>query len=525
MCALALSRGVLATRGLSWPCDVDLYRDIGFARSMLDGFPFADPLYRGESLWYPPLVPALIALATWVSGAPLNEVATHLGVYLNMLAPVGFYLLCARLLGRRAGAAAVAAFLFIAPGAYPSWAAGTYSPWLFPGNFVQGLFYLGLAALHRAATSKLWRWWAGTGALLGLCALGHAAPALLLGAVAVLVTVQRLVRPGDAGRAPAAAQLLVLLAVAFVVALPLVSSVLLHYGLEVKNAAPSSWTYLRLELRNLPRLWDDLLAPSLALPLIGYFGVVLAARPRPWTRPVLLYWFGSAAALLVHAYLQQWLESEGVQAPVVAPAHHFHLYLKALESVFIGCALALAARGVSALAGRAAGRLGRGGGPDSARDVAALLGTLTLTIALAWPIYRHRDDFTGAPQKASILTPDADLARTYRWIVDNTPPDAVFLAGDHLSLHVVSPAGRKVVAMIPFFSNPFVPWKERHRHRAEMFPALHRGDGESFGPLAQKYGVSYLLERGGVAVKLYASSAHLLRVAHRAGEVWVLQVK
>ena len=61
LCAPAFGAGRAASRGLSWPPDVDLYRDIAQAQTMADGALLADPFYRGEAVWYNPLVPGLVA--------------------------------------------------------------------------------------------------------------------------------------------------------------------------------------------------------------------------------------------------------------------------------------------------------------------------------------------------------------------------------------------------------------------------------------------------------------------------------
>ena len=535
MCAYALARGILATRGLSWPCDVDLYRDIGFAQSMADGRPWADPLYLGEYLWYPPLVPALVALSSLISGLAVHQVATQLGVYLNLLTPVAFYLLAARLFGRRVGAAALLAFLFIGLGDFPTWASASYSPWLFPSNFVQGLFYLGLLCLHTALTRGrvgAMRWWLLTGVALGVCALGHSAPALLLGGVALLAAGWRLLRPEGVPRRRTLLGASALFALAFVVALPYTASILFHYGMQVQNQAPSSWTFIRLDLRTLDRLVSELFSPALALPALGYLGVVIAAPPRRrWSRRLLLFWLGLALALFAYSYVHQWLKAQGITAPASVPAHHFHIYLKALEALFIGGGLYLAAAALSLLAGWLGRRLSRGGDGvvivrgHRARDVTALLGVMALALALAYLPYSHRDDFTGEPQKARILTPSPEMADMFRWIRRNTSPDDVFLANDHLSLHLLSPAGRKVVAMIPFFSNPFVPWRQRQEDRAHLFTALTLGNEQAFQPLAARHKLDYMLERGALAVKLYGSSMPFLEVAHRVGDYWLFKVK
>jgi hypothetical protein len=70
LCGPAFVVGLDATRGLAWPPDTDLYRDIAQAQTMADGALLADPFYRDETLWYNPLVPGLVAALAGLSGQP-----------------------------------------------------------------------------------------------------------------------------------------------------------------------------------------------------------------------------------------------------------------------------------------------------------------------------------------------------------------------------------------------------------------------------------------------------------------------
>lgn len=531
MLLVVLQQGLHAVSGLSWPCDVDLYRDIGFAQSMADGQLLADPLYRGEKLWYNPLVPGVIALGATLLGLPVHLAATQLGAILNLLAPIGFYLLVARLFDRKVGAAATLAFLFFNPGDFPSWTSATYSPWLFPGNFVQSLFYLGLLWLHRALSDGRWRSWLLSGLLLGLCFLGHTAPALLLGMLVLLGSAFGLRaaarRDGARSGIRGMGRPLLLFLVAVVVSLPYTWVLLVHYGASVQNHEPSSWIYPRLDLRALPELVASLFAPATGLALLGYVQV-LVGRLRPRVRPLLLGWLGIAGALFAYSYVRQWYKINGTDIPEIVPGYHFFFYLRALQSLFIGIALAQAGRLLAWIAASGAARLRpslRTGAKDPMRELVALTGVLVLAFGLGYPLFLDREDWTSERHKAQRLTPTVDQERLFYWIRGNTDPDEVFLASDHLSLHLLSPAGRKVVAMIPFFSNPFVPWQQRHEDRAALFTALFMGDREQFAPLQARYGVRYVLEEGAQAVKLFGSSMTFLELAYRSGPLWLFRVQ
>jgi hypothetical protein len=52
---LAFALAVRATAGLEWPCDMDIFRDLGGAQAVLDGRAGTDPVYLGETNWFNPL--------------------------------------------------------------------------------------------------------------------------------------------------------------------------------------------------------------------------------------------------------------------------------------------------------------------------------------------------------------------------------------------------------------------------------------------------------------------------------------
>ena len=77
---------------------------------------------------------------------------------LNLLVPAGFYLLARRLLGRWPALAALSIFLSGRRPACPENTAGVYSPWAWPRNVAQGLYFLGALALHRTTRDDRVRW-------------------------------------------------------------------------------------------------------------------------------------------------------------------------------------------------------------------------------------------------------------------------------------------------------------------------------------------------------------------------------
>jgi hypothetical protein len=114
-------------------------------------------------------------------------------------------------------------------------------------------------------------------------------------------------------------------------------------------------------------------------------------------------------------------------------------------------------------------------------------------VALHYPSYRERPDFTLSRRKAERFLKRNDRLAAHDWIARNTPPDAVFLCEDDLSLYVVGPAGRKVVAADRFFSNPYLDWNYRNRRRNRMLRCLADENERCFRDLASRHEVAYVL--------------------------------
>jgi hypothetical protein len=111
----------------------------------------------------------------------------------------------------------------------------------------------------------------------------------------------------------------------------------------------------------------------------------------------------------------------------------------------------------------------------------------------------EREDFNGLPQESIVFGQNADLVNVYAWLRAKAKPTDVVLTSDRLATYVVGPAGRKIVAGDSFFANPYVDWKTRATDRDAMFGQLMSGDGAGFWPLAQKYGLTYVIAGGNLA--------------------------
>ncbi|MGC4085028.1 MAG: hypothetical protein QM736_23655 [Vicinamibacterales bacterium] len=317
--AVALSVALGTVSGLTWPYDGDHFRDIAQAQATLNGHPLSDPFYAGEWVWYNPLLAWLLALVSLATGATVPLVHVQGGPWLNLLGPIAFYMLCARIAGRPAALVSVVLLLFVNCRTDPALTCATYSPWLFVATFTQGLFFLGVIAIDAAASHESDLAAAGVGVLAGLTFLSHTAPALLLAAIAAaMFTPRRLAIAG---------------VLAAVVASPFLVSIVAHYHLHVVNDAPVAWAWPPTTragigatlLRNAPLL-------------IGGAAGAFVVRAR-----IVYAWAGAAVMLTLYGLLR-----EGTALPAFVPTFHFWRYTMAAATLFAGGAVAWAIERIAA---------------------------------------------------------------------------------------------------------------------------------------------------------------------------------
>ena len=522
---LAFAYGVSTTGSLYWPADPDLARDSAQAMTVYDGDLFGDPQYVGEMIWYNPLVPSLVTLIAKVTNQPLPLVYTRAGAYLNLLVPILFFVLTAMLLDQWTALAATTAFLFvqIAPPA-TSQLYATYSAWLYASNFGQALMYGTLILFLIAVRTQRRRWYVLTGALLGLTFLTHSGPAIMLGLIISLTMVMSVVRD----RAQLRAGLInfgLIIGLALIFSAPLTYSLVVRYRLHVLNLTPGDSIHPPVALKNFTSYWrgSTIEQPLFLVVVIGFVAIFSGAR-RPGSKHIIGLWLFGALGLLAYSYLRQYLKQQGVEIPGFVPAHHFLLYLRAVESILFGA-------GVIALCSAIAGLLMRVLRDRSAAAVTrsriehglVIVALMGLLIAV-WPAYLARDDFNDMPRGSELYGQNADLVSMYDWLRAKTRPSDVVLTSDRLATYVVGPAGRKIVAGDSFFANPYVDWKTRATDRDAMFGQLMAGDCTAFLPIATKYPVAYVAAGGNLAKDIDTAAPACVEKVLAGDSVQVYQV-
>ncbi len=500
MIGYAFIQGIRLTHNLEWPYEEDLYRNIGHAQTILDGDYFADDLYLGEKQWYNSLVPTIVAGASWISGLPVYIVYTKLGVYLNLLAPIFFYILLVRFIGRWAALASTFAFLFVIANGIPSWIGGTYAPWLLPVLFVQALVYMALLACNKVLQTGEWKWVFIVGILLGLVFMGHTAPAVLLGILMTLLTLQRTItgwkhETSLARKLRPLIQFGLLLLVAFIVSTPYHYTILGHYRLKILNPAPCNWVYEPLLLSNVRNFMNQILSRRLLLlfVIIGLGGLILRKEKRT-ERNILLLWLVIACGWIVHNYIWQMLRQRGIDTLRMLPAYHFVFYFHAAEAFLFGYGAVTVCRWLFKLVQYGRGLIQRFRllkpllHPRIQRM--ALLLLLTVTFVKVYPSYKARDDYR---EFRVVMNERPDWQQAYSWIRKNTRPTDVFLAPDYLGRFIVGPSGRKVVAVRAVFSNTYVEWAQRWADHEAMFEYAKQSNEDGFQKLTARYRVTHVI--------------------------------
>ncbi len=501
LCLWVFALGVHTTGNLYWPADSDLARDSSQAMTIYDGDLVGDPQYRGETLWYNPLTPSLIALIARLTGQPLPLIYTRAGAYLNLLVPILFFALVAVLLDRWTALAATLAFLFvqIAPPT-TSVLYATYSAWLYAANLAQAWMYGTLIVFVIAVRTQRRRWYVLTGMLLGLTFLAHTAPAVMLGTIIALQTLIGLAR--DRGRRRTTlVNFGLIMILALLSSAPLTYSLVVHYRLHVLNLTPGDSIHPPVALDNFVTYWraSTIEQPLFLVVVVGLIAILMRAR-RPFSRRLIALWLGGTLGLLAYSYARQYLKRQGIEIPGFVPAHHFLFYLRAAESILFGAgAMALSGFIVAVIV-----RLirHRSSWPPSVRtfvERGVLIAMLALLMVWAYPLYLEREDFNGLPQESMAFGQNADLVGGYHWLRANTQPADVLLTSDRLATYVAGPAGRKIVAGDSFFANPYVDWKSRATDRDAMFGQLMAGQCDEFQSLAEKYHATLIAAGGNLA--------------------------
>ncbi len=197
----------------------------------------------------------------------------------------------------------------------------------------------------------------------------------------------------------------------------------------------------------------------------------------------------SVAFLLGYGLFAQWLHHrDSLKLPRVLPTYHFHLYLKAAESLLFGV-------GFAALVGTLAVILPGMPAPGRRRISAptATLGLLLVLVAILLPSYVNGVEFTKFREDSERIGSERDRIALYDWLRASAKSSDVFLTDMNTALFAVSAANRKVVCMGDQYSNIYVNYQEREKNLGRLYAALRAGDRTEFANLADKYHITHVI--------------------------------
>ena len=491
MIVVAFKLALNVTHDLRCPCEIDFYRDMGGAQSVLDGRFGEDPAYIGHVNWFNPIQPTLFAAISYVTELPLAEVYASWGPILNLLGPIAFFLLARMLLDRWIAVAALAAYLFMSNPTVPSWFQATYSPWAWPMDFAQGFFYLTVASCLQALRTGQLRWEIITGVMLGITFLTHTAPTLIIVGMMFLLTLIRL--RGQGWRA--LRTLFVVGTVSLIVSLPYLAPLLAKYRMHVLNTAPSEYAPIggKFVLYNLLTLRALFAGIGLVAWIYDLSVKHWMSRNDPKSTPetvrrqIMGTMLLSSMILFGYGMVAQYLQQRGLPYPPrVLPTYHFHLYLKAVESLLFAVGLAAVVRYVWT----------RWSSHSEERipvDTPVILVPLFVCVGLMFPGYLTGIERVQFREFSKTIEAETDRQALYHWILAETTPTDVFLADPLMSVLVVAAADRKVVCMDEQYSNIYTNYHERFADMERLYGAVAIGDQSLFDELAEVYQVKYIV--------------------------------
>jgi hypothetical protein len=512
-----------AVRGLRWPHDLDLLRNIASGVAFRDGHLLRDPHYAGVPAWYSPLTSAVLAFSSLVTSVSMNTLGTQGGALINLISPIALTWLTTRWFGREAAIGALAAFLFAMGVGFPAFAVVSYTPHLFVPFYALGIFFVALTCLPAAVNRGSNRDGVLLGLATGVLALAHPGAIMIL----VAIVAVQFARAGFHGSGVTRRHLLrtagIAAATALVVSAPFWLPVVVRYHGRVANDAPSISVWLGLHRSNFWNFMGDFFWRWQTLVIAAGLPLWFRARRRSG-RPggmrgacdglsMLAPWTVLALVLLpIASYRPEWFP---------LPSYHFLFYLSAALCVWFGIAVAAI---VHALLGR---RYERGAA------LATLLAVAGISL-FTFPSWRA--DVVASRDAAKTFQARFDALASVAWIRRNTQRDDVFitsgggsfLGGALYTQFFPGLAGRHSVSVnSPEFSSPWVDWVERQVDAQAMLRALGSCQLERFGELAEEYGkVRYVLVplRSGVANVVPSACRDQVPVVYRDDGVFIQRI-
>jgi len=498
MIVAAFIQGYRTVSDLHWFSDPDFYRDLSNVQQNLYGNYGKDPNYIGAFIWYNPLLTSIESLIIKITGLPVNLVLARGGAYLNLLAPITFVMMVVILFDYKTALACLLSFLFLATGNIPGYCTGTYSPWLFPVCFAQFLFYLNIIFCYKAFSTQRYEWFFILGICIGLNFLAHTAPAALIILIASILQVRSIVSALKEKKHSLVKRFVLQGLTCFlpfiIVSLPLLYYIVGKYHLHFINRVPFEYEANIFIFRNFPDMIKANISVSFFIAVFGFFAFYKNFHHQ-LIRRIVFYWCFTAIFMYIYSTVAVTIDNHfKIHLPLTVPNYHYFFYLKAVQSVFFGYGLIFLLR-VAFL--RANGLIKSKNKTIVERiNPDWLFISLILFCALVYfPFYRNRWDFVELRRRTLAYEKEKERIEMYYYIVKNIPADKVILCEgpDDPCAFPVAATARKVVALGPSYSNPYLDWEKRRDDRNNMIKFLQTGKPAEAKKLFYDYNVSFVL--------------------------------
>lgn len=442
----------------------DIFRDVGTAVNMQNGRLFADPAYKGESLWYPPLSPLIAAGFSRIAGITPLDYYRLSQLFFNWLIPAGFFFLMRLKWGLRAAILGTVAMLF----AMPWWQAEVHQGQPSIHSIVLGFVALLLYAYQHKRQSTFWALVCGL--FQGICFWHHPFVPALLASGFVLQTLWWCIQQRHkGGLASEVRRNILIILVTLLTAFPILyqllrGPVLNHAGREY--IAGEIQTVRFALMHGNPWLW-----------VTGLVGFVYCIRKADFGGRLTVSLLTISLLGQIPGYLRLYGGEWASEIPILVP-HEFQRLFQLGWASAIGVGIDLILR---FLAERVKFL------KEHPYSVTALaLGACVITGG--WGLVKAKKNYR---EYVHIFPHPAVLQEAGKWIIENTDINDVFACEPQLAFcWLNAETGRKVWLVPAGHSNPRVDWQQRAEVLVEMGNAPN---GEVFRQLARKNGIKYFV--------------------------------
>lgn len=497
LCSIFLSFtlwiGIISSRPFHWPFNWDTLRDMGIAQTILDKTYPEDPILKGEVNWYNPLTGSVIALFSQILEKPLPETCVQIGPFLQLLLPFAMLLLAWNRWGPWAGFLVLTYAIFAKHPYLPEWMYSSYSPWLLAPHWGKTFFFLTLLMFILYVERKKRIYIVFCGLFLGLGFLTHTAILIEASLIIILYTINQLIPSYRHSKKNEFIQMItnigILLCTSLLISTPYWLPILIRYQFIIRNPYPSLYLTPALEWHNLP---STLLKSTNGFTGIGIisltFFFIHRRRQELWWMKI---WTIAVFLLIIQQIICQFLYTCGYVIPAFFPPHHAFMSAHALIGFWF-------TYGSLQLANRMVQSLKRWDiHPWLQKGTYFLILSLIFLIGIATlkrPIPPLHEIYRGMEEN-KLVHDSARYDSVYKWILNNTSSEDVFLCDEVLGLWTVMPAGRKLIYTMMFYMNPYCNINIQIEFLNRIWTAFHEQRYTDFLALCHQENIKYILLR------------------------------